>query len=143
DRGQVRFGPGVRSDPLIAVVQGDNEAGREMLRRIVSVSDYQQASLLDNLVVRHSRDSTTSIGSMYYAKGPSLEAGASIADVARFARLFNHPELDLAATQKTPLLHQAAQWLIEPYATGIHIPGVGDVSGPHGYPTMTLDGDVF
>jgi|GEM_PF-4081480 len=139
DRRQVRFGPGLRADPLIAVVQGNNEAGRHMLQQIVSHSEFEHPALLDSLVVRRSRDSTSFIGSISYSKGPSLSAGLSVADISDFARRHNAPALDLTPMAKGGgSLYQAAQWLIETYCAGIHIPGVGNVSGPFGYPTMTV-----
>ncbi len=136
ERGEIRFSS-LRCEPAIALVQGDNEAGREMLRRITHQSDYQFASLLDTLTCKRSRDSTSFIGSMYYAKGPSLGSGAALAEVTRFARRVNADAFDLVRHGRTPILHQAALWLIEPYTAGVHVNGVGDVSGPTGTPTMT------
>jgi hypothetical protein len=137
ERGEIRFGS-LRCEPVVALVQGDNEAGREMLRRIVHRSDFEFASLMDTLVCKRSRDSTSFIGSMFYAKGPSLGAGAAVAEVTQFAERNATENLHLVRHGRTPILCQAAMWLIEPYTAGIHVNGVGDVSGPHGYPTMTV-----
>lgn len=137
ERGEIRFSS-MRCEPVVALVQGDNAAGREMLRRIVHCSDFEFASLMDTLVCMRSRDSTSFIGSMYYAKGPSLGSGAAVAEVTQFAERGKVDVLNLVRHGRTDILHQAAQWLIEPYTAGIHINGVGDVSGPLGYPTMTV-----
>ncbi len=138
DRRQVRFGPGLRCDPLIAVVQGANEAGLHMLRQIAFVSDFDHPALVDSLTVRHSRDNTSFIGSMFYAKEPAISAGVSVGDLWRFAHTHKLPEFDLTQPIHGSSLRQSANWLIEPFCTGIHIPGVGDVSGPDGYPTMEV-----
>ena len=140
ERQHVRYG-NLRCDPMVAVVQGNNEAGLAMLRRIVNRSDLHFGSLLDTLTCRRSRDSTSFIGSMYYAKGPSLSSGDAIASVTRFAERYGLPDLDLTRPVKSTILRQSAQWLIEPYTAGVHINGVGDVAGPQGYPTMTLGED--
>lgn len=137
ERGEIRFGS-TRCEPAVALVQGDNEAGREMLRRIVHCSDFEFAALLDTFICKRSRDSTSFIGSMFYAKGPSLGAGAAVGEVTQFAERGGVETLHLVRHGKTDILRQAALWLIEPYTAGIHINGVGDVSGPYGYPTMTV-----
>ena len=140
ERGHVRFAS-VRCNPVVAVVQGNNEAGVSMLRRVVHRSDFQFSSILDTFVAKRSRDSTSFIGSMYYAKAPSLNAGASVASISAFAEKYGLKDLYLASPARTTILFQAAQWLIEPYVVGVHVNGVGDVAGPQGYPTMTLESE--
>src|SRR5690606_16738415 len=97
----VRFGSGVRADPLIAIVQGDNEAGRSMLRRVVFETTFDHQGMLDGFVSRRSRDSTSFIGSMFYAKGPSLTTGKSVTDITRFAQQANLPEFILTDPRRT------------------------------------------
>src|SRR5690606_29736022 len=61
DRGEIRFS--LRCDPLVAIVQGNNEAGLAMLRAIALDSTLQHLSVIDELICRRSRDSTSFIGS--------------------------------------------------------------------------------
>lgn len=136
DRNEIRFDSQITCDPLVAIVQGNNEAGRAMLRRVARETNFDHIGVMDGNVCRHSRDATTFIGSFFYAKGPALSAGATTGNISRFARQCAWPELDLSTPGNSGQLFQAAQWLIEPYVAGVHLPGVGDVSGPYGYPSM-------
>jgi hypothetical protein len=84
NRMEVRLGT-IRCVPEVAVIQGDNEAGRKMLDMIVNHSDFQFASLLDSLVSSLSRDCTTYIGSRSYATGPGLAGAFSLATLHNLA----------------------------------------------------------